>query len=92
MNGVVLSNGDYVVCTHDAQGELVLGNVVTQGYLALRSSAFERVRLDVAAKRLRICSTCSMSANLGYVEHVPSGRVLPGSVNFSEAGLGEQFA
>lgn len=87
MNGVVLSNGDYVVCTHDADATVVLGNVFITGYRRLRESAFESIREQIAQKRLAPCSSCSMSSNLGYIEELAEGKQLPGSINFSERGI-----
>lgn len=83
MNGVVLSNGDYVVCTHDANAEIVLGNVFEEGYKTLRDHFFNTWRERAGRKALSICDTCSMSTNLGHIEDLEEKNSLEGTVNFS---------
>ncbi len=87
MNGVVLSNGDYTVCTHDAQGEVVLGNVFKTSYLELRESAFELARDQIRSRNLIPCSRCSMSTHLGHVEDLARGQAVKQAVNFTNDGI-----
>lgn len=87
MNGVVLSNGDYTICTHDADATVVIGNVFVSGYRQLRDSAFMALQEKIAQKKLPPCSGCSMSANLGYVEELDKNVALPGPINFAVRGI-----
>ena len=62
--GIILWNGDVVLCCYDIEGDLVVGNVFKDGGFKKiwKSEKYKKYRQKIIKKELALCKNCNLAA------------------------------